>query len=197
MTDTTPAQAATPEAQAAEGTQTVQEQPNTGQEPAATVWTPEAAAAEIKALREEAGKYRREKQAEVKARETAEAAALAEQGKYKELYERLTPKLFEYDTLKERYDAMVAQVQDANARRVAAIPEAMRGLVPDYDDPLKVAAWLDTNAAVFAKPTAPSLDGRAGGNGGIQVNEAAERARAVRLGLDPDQYVQAQRSARS
>ena len=197
MTDTTPAQAATPEPQAGDGQQEPK-QPDTAQDAPAPTWTLDEAMAEIKRLREEAGKYRREKQAEVKARETAEAAALTEQGRYKELYDRAAPKLAEYETLKEKLDALIAQAQAANERRIAAIPDAMRGLVPDYDDPLKVAAWLEANSAVFVKAPAPGLDGRAGGNGGgPTVNEAAERARAVRLGLDPDQYLQAQRSARS
>lgn len=187
MTDTTPAQAATPEPQAGDGQQTEPKQPEPAHEAAATVWTPEAAAAEIKALREEAAKYRREKQAEVKARETAEAQALAEQGKYKELYELATPKLTEYDTLRERYDALIAQVQAANERRIASIPEGMRSLVPEYDDPQRLAAWLDANSAVFAKSPAPSLDGRAGGNGSgaITVTDEEVRDFATRMRIDP------------
>ena len=183
MTDTTPAQAATPEPQAGDGQQIEPKQPEPAHEATATVWTPEAAAAEIKALREEAAKYRREKQAEVKARETAEAQALAEQGKFKELYDRAAPKLAEYDTLKEAHDALIAQVKAANEKRIAAIPESMRSLVPEYDDPQRLAAWLDANSAVFAKSPAPSLDGRAGGNGATpavtedEINELAARWR--------------------
>lgn len=168
MTDTTPAPAATPEPQAGDGQQTtaaVQEQSHTEPDAPATTWTLDAALTEMKKLRDEAAKYRKEKQAEVKARETAEAATMAEQGKYKELYEKVAPKLSDYDAIKERYDALIAQVQAANEKRIAAIPEQMRSLVPEYDDPQRLAAWLDANAAVFAKPVAPSLDGRAGGNG--------------------------------
>lgn len=189
MTDET-TQVVIPEVPAAEGAQKEPEQENKGTP--ATVWTQEAAEAEIKALRAEAAKYRKERQAEVKAREAAEAAALEEQGKYKELYEKATPKLSEYDTLKERYDAILAAVQETNAKRIGAIPEGMRSLVPEYDDPLKTAAWLDANAAVFTRPQPPSLDGRAGGNGSgtPSVDEAAIKARAVRLGLDPELYYQ-------
>lgn len=184
MTDTTPAQAATPEPQAGDGQQEELKQPDTAQG-ASITWTPESAAAEIKALREEAAKYRRERQAEVKARETAEAQALAEQGKYKELYELATPKLTDYDTLRERYDALIAQVQAANDKRIAAIPEQMRSLVPEYDDPQRLAAWLEANSAVFAKSPAPSLDGRAGGNGGAAAAVTDEEVRdfAVRMGV--------------
>ncbi len=193
MTDITPAQTATPEPQAGNGQQEIAEPEQSN----GTQWTQESAAAEIKALRTEAAKYRKERQAAETARATAEAAALAEQGRYKELYEAALAKAQTADTLQERLDALIAQAQAANERRVAAIPEGMRSLVPDYDDPLKVAAWLDANSAVFQKPQAPPLDGRAGGQpGGPQLNEAAIRAQAVRLGLDPDVYFeQAQRSA--
>lgn len=191
MTDTTPAPAATPEPQAGDGKQTtaaVQEQPHTEPDATATTWTLDAALAEMKKLRDEAAKYRKEKQAEVKAREAAEAAALAEQGNYKALYEKVTPKISEYDTLKERYDALIAQVQAANEKRIAAIPEQMRSLVPEYDDPQRLAAWLEANAAVFSKPAAPSLDGRAGGNGtaGAAITDEEIEQLAARWRVKPE-----------
>ena len=91
----------------------------------------------------------------------------------------------------------MTQAQAANERRIAAIPEQMRTLVPEYDDPLKLAAWLDANAAVFSRPAPPPMDGRAGGNGGGPLlDEAAIKAQAIRLGLDPEGYYrQAQKSA--
>ena len=161
MTDTTPAQAATPEPQAGDGQQTEQEQPNSEHAPL----SPEQWRAEAEAARKEAAKYRTQLRAQEKATADAEAKRLAEQGEYKALYESVKAKAEAADTLQERYDALIAQVQAANEKRIAAIPEQMRSLVPEYDDPQRLAAWLDANAAVFAKPVAPSLDGRAGGNG--------------------------------
>jgi len=166
MTDTTPAQAATPEPQAGDGQQEPS-QPDTGQQ------APERTAAEfleeIKALRAENAKWRKQYQDAQKA--TAAAAAL-----------------------QERLDAVLAQAQEANARRVAAIPEAMRGLVPDYDDPLKLANWLDANAAVFAKTPAPSLDGRAGGGqpAAALASDEQVQAFAARMGIDPAHVDRAQ-----
>ena len=88
MTDTTTAPAATPEAQAADGKQTELEQPK-------TPLTAEELAAALKKTREEAADYRRKlrdaeakNEAADKARADAEAASLAEQGKYKELWEK-------------------------------------------------------------------------------------------------------------
>jgi hypothetical protein len=113
---------------------------------------------------------------------------MAEQGKFKELYQSAKAKADAADALQERLDAITAQAQAANERRVAAIPENMRSLVPEYDDPLKLAAWLDANAAVFSRPTPPPLDGRAGGNGTPAVDEVKVKEQAVRLGLDPETY---------
>ena len=183
MTDTTPAPAATPEPQAGDGQQTEQEQPNSEHAPL----SPEQWRAEAEAARKEAAKYRTQLRAQEKATADAEAKRLAEQGEYKALYESVKAKAEAADTLQERYDALIAQVQAANEKRIAAIPEQMRSLVPEYDDPQRLAAWLDANAAVFAKPAAPSLDGRAGGNGtgAITVTDEEVIDFATRMKIDP------------
>jgi len=179
MTDTTPAPAATPEPQAGDGQQTEQEQPNSEHAPL----SPEQWRAEAEAARKEAAKYRTQLRAQEKATADAEAKRLAEQGEYKALYESVKAKAEAADTLQERYDALIAQVQATNEKRIAAIPEQMRSLVPEYDDPQRLAAWLEANAAVFTKPAAPSLDGRAGGNGTStaitedEINQLAARWR--------------------
>lgn len=181
--DTT--QVVNPEPQAGEGQQTEPEQQEGTDPTPATQWTPESAAAEIKSLRAEAAKYRKERADALKAQEKADAERLAEQGKYKELYEALQAKAAEFEPLKERYDAVISQVQEANEKRIAAIPEAMRSLVPDYNDPLKTSAWLDANAAVFSKPAPAKLDGGAGGasNGAVTVTDEEVQAFATRMGI--------------
>ncbi len=113
MTDTTPAPAATPEPQAGDG------QPVAGQEPK-TPLTAEEAAAALKKTREEAADYRRKlRDAEAKleaadkARADAEAASLAEQGKYKELWEKAQADA-------QAAAAKVAQMEHDQQRRDAA-----------------------------------------------------------------------------
>ncbi len=113
MSDTTPAQAATPEPQAGDGKQTEQEQPK-------TPLTAEEAAAALKRTREEAADYRRKlRDAEAKleaadkARADAEAASLAEQGKYKELWEKAQADA-------QAAAAKVAQMEHDQQRRDAA-----------------------------------------------------------------------------
>jgi multidrug efflux pump subunit AcrA (membrane-fusion protein) len=160
MSDTTTAPAATPEAQAADGQQMEPEQTNSEH---AQALSPEQLRAELEAARKEAAKYRTQLRQTEKAVTDAEAKRLAEQGEYRTLYESVKAKADERDALQERLDAITAQAQAANERRIAAIPDTMRSLVPEYDDALKLAAWLDANAAVFSRPTPPPLDGRAGG----------------------------------
>ena len=180
MSDTTPAPAATPEAQAADGQQMEPEQTNSEH---AQALPPEQLRAELEAARKEAASYRTKLRQTEKQATDAEAKRLAEQGEYRTLYESVKAKADAADALQERLDAITAQAQAANERRIAAIPDAMKSLVPEYDDPLKVAAWLDANAAVFSRPTPPPLDGRAGGNGtpGMvtedEINELAARWR--------------------
>ena len=185
--------AITAQAQAADGQQTELEQPNSEH---AQALSPEQLRAELEAARKEAASYRTKLRQTEKQATDAEAKRLAEQGEYRTLYESVKAKADAADALQERLDAITAQAQAANERRIAAIPEHMRSLVPEYDDALKLAAWLDANAAVFSRPTPPPLDGRAGGNGGPLLDEAAIKAQAVRLGLDPEGYYrQAQQSA--
>lgn len=183
MSDTTTAPAATPEAQAADGQQMEPEQTNSEHAPL----TPEQWRAEAEAARKEAGKYRTQLRAQEKATADAEAKRLAEQGEYRTLYESVKAKADAADALQERLDAITAQAQAANERRVAAIPDAMKSLVPEYDDPLKLAEWLDANAAVFSRPTPPPMDGRAGGNGTpATVSDDEVRDFATRMGIRPE-----------
>ena len=183
MTEEILAPAATPEAQAADGIQTELEQPNSEHAPL----SPEQLRAELEAARKEAASYRTKlRQTERQATE-AEAKRLAEQGEYRTLYESVKAKADAADALQERLDAITAQAQAANERRIAAIPEHMRSLVPEYDDALKLAAWLDANAAVFSRPAPPPLDGRAGGNGAAAtVTDEEVKEFAARHRLNPD-----------
>jgi len=173
-------------------TETVTTQPATGDgkiqtEPAQPLRTLETAEQRIKELNAENLRLRKQSDAAAKAKTDAEAAVMAEQGKFKELYQSAKAKADAADALQERLDAITAQAQSANERRVAAIPDAMKSLVPEYDDPLKLAAWLDANAAVFSRPAPPPMDGRAGGNGTpATVTDAEVLDFANRMGVRPE-----------
>ena len=183
MTDDT-TQAVTPQAQAADGQQMEPEQTNSEH---AQALSPEQLRAELEAARKEAASYRTKLRQTEKAVTDAEAKRLAEQGEYRTLYESVKAKADAHDALQERLDALMTQAQAANERRINAIPEQMRSLVPEYDDPLKLAAWLDANAAVFSRPAPPPMDGRAGGNGTpATVTDAEVLDFANRMGVRPE-----------
>ena len=183
MTDTT-GQEATPNTQEGQGQAVELEQSQAEQD--ASAWTLEKAEARLKELNAENAKWHKRFREVEKAKTDAEAAVMAEQGKYKELYQSAKAKADAADALQERLDAITAQAQAANERRIAAIPDAMKSLVPEYDDALKLSAWLDANAAVFSRPTPPPLDGRAGGNGTTAtVTDEEVRDFATRMRIDP------------
>lgn len=151
---------------------------------------PESWQKEIRELRDENAKRRKAETAAENARKAAEELALAEQGKYKELAEQ---RLAEIESLKARAakaDAYEQQAADTLKRRIEALPEHVRGAVPDYDDPLKTVAWLDANAAVLSLPTPPPTD--AGVRGAVVARpvplsaQEVEMARA--MGLTQEAY---------
>ena len=99
--------------------------------------------------------------------------ALAETGNWERLAkERETENLrlqAEVDALmphKERVDALIAETEARNERRIAQIPDVNRTLVPDFATPEQTSAFLDTNWNLLTASTAPNIDAGAGGGGG-------------------------------
>lgn len=123
-----------------------------------------------------------------KEREQAEAAALAEQGKFKELYETVNGELQTIRPYKERYESMIEQVKANNVKRIESYPEDRRSLVPDFDDPLKLQDWLNTNEKHLAKVPAPDLNGgsanRTQASNPNAPSLAQIKEQAVRYGVD-------------
>lgn len=98
----------------------------------------------------------------------------------------------------DRAKGLEALIRKSNEQRIAAIPEAMRSLVPvDAMSPEQVAAWLDKNAAVLSKPIAPELDGGAGGAGGGKTVQLSEQEKMIarRVGMTDEEYVNAKKRA--
>lgn len=93
----------------------------------------------------------------------------------------------------ERADHLEGYITESVQKRVTALPEVLRSLVPSYDDPLKTLAWLETNAPILASPRAPSLDAGAQGGSTAARISAAERDMAAKLGVTPEQYAKAKR----
>jgi hypothetical protein len=173
--------------------QTEPEQPQTGTQSTLTL---EQAMAELAEARKESAarrvalkKLRDAQEATTKAQQAADEKRLAEQNEFKTFYEQARAKLGELEPLQARWNDHLEAVKARNEKRIAAIPESMRPLVPDYDDPLKLADWLEANQAMLGKPLAPTLDGGAGqgGNGALPAVTDAEVADfATRMGVRPD-----------
>lgn len=102
---------------------------------------------------------------EIKAGRTKE---LEEQGNFKTLAEQRASEIATLKAHQERADALEKMIRESNERRVKALPEDARGLVPVEYPPEKLATWLDTNFERLTKKPAPSTDAGAGGSGSGQ-----------------------------
>jgi hypothetical protein len=128
----------------------------------------------IDELRKESASYR----VAAKAREAelarAEEAKLAEQQKWQELATLREQQVKELEPERERREALEGFVRDTVAKRIEALPEAYRTLVPEYDDPVKTLAWLDANAGTLKTPRPPALDAGVRGDSSTAVPDARQ-----------------------
>lgn len=116
---------------------------------------------EVKALREELDALKR-------TQEATETAALAEQGKFKELYETAENRAATLEKqLREQADEIAAQKLALLRQQVAtekglpaALADRLQGTTVE-----ELTADADTLLAAMPRPTAPDLDGGARGNG--------------------------------
>lgn len=149
----------------------------------------QSAKARIQELNHEAAQKRiRATEAEKRA-EQERQQRLAEQGEYKTLFEQTRAQLDELQAYRDRYEAVTNMITATNEKRIAAIPEALRGLVPTGYTPENLAAWLDANQAVLRMPTPPSLDAGARSNAKPAVTLTPEELRIAQLtGMTPEEY---------
>ena len=177
MTDTTPAQAANPEAQAADGQQ--------GQEQPKTALTPEAQAAELAQARKDAADYRRKlreaeaREAEArKAQEEREKAQAEEQGQFRQLYEKEQQRAAELDA---RLRQMEHDQQRRDAAQAAGIPQLwqrLQGTTPEElaEDAKGLAALMQPAGQPARQGTLPTPAPQ-GRNG---LTDEERRARATK-----------------
>lgn len=125
----------------------------------------------------------------------AEEERLAKKQEWQELAEKRKQEIEALRPFQEKYQAMLDATAARNKERIEAIPEEMRSLVPEYDDPAKLGQWLDANwDRLNAKPLVPSLNGGAGSNNtrGKQVTLTdAQLTTAKKMGLTAEQYLAA------
>lgn len=155
----------------------------------------------VRELRRESAGYRtRAKEAEERlsaleaARQAAEEQTLADQAKWEELAKKREAELASLKGIQDKHAAVLATIAEGNQKRIDGLPEQYKTLVPEFDDPLKTAQWLDANWATLTRPPAPDLNGGAGGgkrpSQGTRLTEAELRV-ATGLGLTPEEYADA------
>lgn len=125
---------------------------------------PAKTAEEIKTLRAEAKRRRLDAEAADRDRLKAEAARLEADQKWQEAAQTYKQRVDDLTPKAARLAEMEQILKDSAQKRIEALPKQWRGLVPEYDDPAKTLAWLDTNAATLALPAVPNLDAGAQGD---------------------------------
>lgn len=123
------------------------------------------------------------------AKEAAEAAKLAEQGKYKELYEQATPKLAQLEERAKTADSYETAFKELLAARLKTVPDYLQTLLTNMS-PLDALKWIDDNAdKVNARnPGNPrSPDGR-----GVQSELTDEEIKFIKdSGISEASYLRA------
>lgn len=141
------------------------------------------------------GEAARERKAKKRALEdTGNWESLAKESDVENL--RLQTEVDSLKPYKERVDALIAETEARNERRIAQIPEINQSLVPDFATPEQTSAFLDTNWNLLTASTAPNIDAGAGGGGGKKTPSksiasdkdqlAAEIAKSHGIKLEPE-----------
>lgn len=136
-----------------------------------------------RAAREEAERQLAALQAE---KEAAAQAALAEQGKFQELYEQTLPRA-------ERADALEETLKTYLAAELETIPEHLQKLIPSGDITTRLN-WITQarSEGLFTPPTAPSMDAGARGDNTKPITAKATQEDvewAARLGMSLEAYM--------
>jgi len=90
-------------------------------------------------------------------RQAAEAAALAEQGKWKELAEKRQQELDDLKGKADKVDGYEKTLKENLDAQLAEIPEEMRKLVPSELTTSQQLSWISKNKAVLLKPIAQDI----------------------------------------
>lgn len=130
---------------------------------------------------------------ETQAEETRQKE-LAEQNRYKELYEEAQKQLEALKLVQSDAKRYRESFQTSLQTRLDSIPEERKHLVPEFDDPIKLSAWLDKALPDLSgpvKPQAPKLDGGSGGTTSPRMGTSLtqdEIAFATAAGIPLDAY---------
>lgn len=132
------------------------------------------------------------------ARQAQQQKELAEQNRYKELYEQTLKDLETLKAVQTEAKLYKEGFQATLQARLDSIPEEKRHLIPELE-PIKLSAWLDKalpDLVTPSKPIAPKLDGGSGtGNGaGVALSAGqqtlAELARGMGYQVNEEKIAQ-------
>lgn len=121
--------------------------------------------------------------------ESAKRKELEEKEDFRRLYEETQKQLDELKPRAGQYDDMLTSLRETVAARVERLPEDVRDLVPDYDDPRLTLQWLNANEAKLMRPLAPQMDAGARGDAtkpGAKLTDY-DRQLAKLMGVAPDE----------
>lgn len=115
--------------------------------------------AALKAANGEAKTYREKLDADAKAKAETEQKLLAEQGKWKELYESKDKALSEVSTKAAERDVLASELDAIKAIELATLPEDMRALVADLPTSKAIALARKLQAQNAGPRAAPAVNG--------------------------------------
>lgn len=124
---------------------------------------------ENKTLRERLAALENQSQQADAERQKQQQKEMAEQNRFKELYEQTLQQLESLKSVQDEAKRYRDSFENTLQARIQLIPEEKRALIPEYDDPIKTMAWLDKALPELTtppKPNAPRLDGGSGSAGG-------------------------------
>lgn len=138
------------------------------------------------------------------AQQQAETERMEKERRFEELYKQAQSQLNEMQSVQTTAQRYQEALHATNQSRIEQIPEAKRHLVPDYDDPVKLGAWLDValpDLIDTGKPKPPKLDGGSGGSGSTsdtpalppQLDAMADIARQYGFSVDKNRIAERER----
>lgn len=144
----------------------------------------------IKELRQESAARRKELESFRSEASQREQQRLKEEGRWKELAEKLQAEKAQLVPYEERAQTLEKKIRTSNEARVARVPEDMRMLIPMDYPPERLSEWLDANWERLSVKPAPDLDAGAGNGSGKHVTLTdEERQIAQKMGLTAEQYI--------
>jgi len=155
---------------------------------------------ENKALRDRLKAIEDKQAADDATRQAQQQKEMAEQNRYKELYEAEVAKNAALQAVQNEAKLYRDSLENTLKARIESIPEDKRHLIPDFGDITQKMAYLDKafpDLVATPKPSAPKLDGGSGSSstrGSALKLSALEIQIAQEAGISLEDYAAAKNS---